>query len=81
MNTGSSLYAFKDTKIGFMEPFVQISDSVAMRTFRATLEDENNRHLMRKYKQDIELWRLADWDEVTGDIVANKEYLIGGKDL
>lgn len=76
-----NMYSFKDVKIGFMDPFLQINDEVAIRTFKATLEDENNRHLMRKYKQDIELWRIAEWNETTGDILPKKEYLMGGKDI
>lgn len=75
------IYSFRDVKIGYMEPFLQINDTVAIRTFTATLNDENSRQLIRKYKEDIELWRLGEYDEETGTIQPNKEYLIGGKDV
>lgn len=76
------LYAFKDVKIGFMEPFLQHNDETAIRVFKITLDDEDptNQHLMRKYKHDIELWKLGEYDETTGDIIPDKQYLIGGKD-
>lgn len=73
------LYAFRDIKIGFMEPFLQQDNAIAIRTFKATMENEKT--LMKHYKEDIELWYLGDYNEVFGEITPKKEYLIGGKDI
>lgn len=73
------LYAFRDIKVGYMEPFLQQNDQIAIRTFTATIRQEKS--LMTQYKEDIELWRIGEYDETHGDIIPQKEYLIGGKDV
>lgn len=73
------MYAFKDIKVGYMEPFLQQNDQVAVRTFTATIKNQKN--IMSAYKEDIELWCIAEFDETTGDIFAEKRYMIGGKDI
>lgn len=73
------IYAFRDIKIGFMEPFLQQNNQIAVRTFKATLE--NTKSLMNAYKEDIELWQIGEYNEETGDILPEKEYIIGGKDI
>lgn len=74
-----TLYSFKDVKIGFMEPFLQANDNVAIRTFKTTLNDVNN--VAGRYKEDIELWKIADWNEFTGETIPNLNYIMGGKDI
>lgn len=74
-----NMYAMRDIKIGYMEPTLQQNDMIAIRNFEATIRQE--KYLMSQYKQDIELWRIAEYNETNGDIVPNKEFLISGKDI
>lgn len=75
-----TIYGTKDVKIGFNSPFLQHNDSVAIRTFEAAVNDERGAYY--QYPQDLELWKLGEFDEVTGIITGIKpEYIIGGKDV
>lgn len=74
-----NMYAMRDIKIGYMEPTLQQNDTIAIRNFEATIRQE--KYLISQYKQDIELWRIAEYNETNGDIVPNKEFLISGKDI
>lgn len=73
------LYSFRDVKVGYMEPFLQVNDIVATRTFTATIKNEKN--LMHQYKEDIELWCIGEFNEELGEILSEKRYIIGGKDI
>lgn len=73
------IYAFKDIKIGFMEPFLQAGREVAIRTFDGVIQSE--KIIMKNYKNDIELWKIGKFNDQTGDIIPEKEYIIGGKDI
>lgn len=73
------MYAMRDIKVGYMEPMLQQNDEIAIRTFRAIITQD--RQLLSQYKYDIELWRIGDYNEITGDITPDKEFLIGGKDV
>lgn len=73
------VYAMRDIKVGYMEPMLQQNDEIAIRTFQALIRSE--KQLMSMYKQDIELWRIADYNETKGDILPDKEFLISGKDI
>lgn len=75
----SQLYSFKDVKIGFMDPMIQQSELVAMRTFKITVENEKN--IASKYKEDLELWKIGEWNETTGEIKPDLKYIMGGKDI
>lgn len=73
------LYAFKDVKVGFMEPFQQISEDVAKRSFvTAILESKT---FIGDYKADLELWQIGEYDETTGRILSEIKYVMGGKDI
>lgn len=74
-----NMYAFRDIKIGYMEPFLQTNDQIAIRTFKATIRSTKN--MMKEYKEDIELWCLGEFNEELGEIFPEKRYLIGGKDV
>lgn len=75
----TEMYSFKDVKIGFMEPFLQKNSEVAKRTFETTLTTEKN--ILSSYKNDIELWKIATFNENTGEIEPDLKYIIGGKDI
>lgn len=75
------IYSIKDVKIGFNNPFLQVNEEVAIRTFEAAINDERGSFYM--YPQDMELWELGEFNETTGIISANytPNYIIGGKDV
>ena len=36
------IYAIKDVKVGFMQPFIQVNDGVAVREFRNIVNSSNS---------------------------------------
>lgn len=76
------IYSVKDVKIGFMTPFVQHGDEVAVRSFKAALEAPESQ--IKAYPEDMELWLLGEFDENTGKITTTDTmptYIIGGRSL
>ena len=74
------IYSMKDVKIGFANPFYQNSDETAERSFKIAITDKTGR--LFQIKNDLELWKLGEFDETTGKITpVEPEYLIGGKDV
>lgn len=62
-------YAIKDTKVGFMNPFLQHNQMEAIRNFRTALRDERSE--MALNPADYELWFIGQWDDLTGFIQCN----------
>lgn len=77
--TMTNIYAYRDVKIGYMEPFLQKNDEVAKRTFKISIQDPRTQ--LKQYKNDIELWRLGEYDEKTGVIRPETEFIIGGGEI
>lgn len=77
MKTG--IYAFKDTKIGFMQPFLQQNQSVALRTLRIATNDEHSQ--IRAMADDIQLYQLGNFDDETGEIIPNMKYIASAIDF
>lgn len=73
------MYAFKDVLIGFMEPFLQQNRAVAMRSFQQTMTNENSG--ISRYQKDIELWKIGNFNEETGEITPELEYVMAGRDV
>lgn len=74
------MYAVKDTKIGYQSPFLQVSEAVAKRSFKEAVND--TRSEMNRHPEDIELWKVGDYDDQTGKITGQEpKYIIGGKDV
>lgn len=68
------LYAVEDKLVGFMNPFVMQNDSQALRSFKMTVNAQDNNPIA-KCPSDMSLWRLASFDEKDGAIVADKQKL------
>lgn len=75
-----SIYCIKDTKVGFMNPFVQPNDAVACREFANLVNSHGNSVVSVNY-EDMELYKLGSYDQNTGVIVSEVTYLIKGADV
>lgn len=74
------IYSMKDVKIGFANPFYQNNDETAKRSFKIAVSDKSG--TLFHIKDDLELWKLGEFDETTGKITpVEPEYLLGGKDV
>lgn len=61
------IYAIKDVKIGFMNPFYLENDEVAIRTFKKAANDMAT-NSVNDFPEDKELWCLGSFDTDTGII-------------
>lgn len=77
MKTG--IYAFKDTKIGFMQPFLQQNRSVAIRTLRIAVNDERSQ--IKAMADDIQLYQLGTFDDESGEITSDLKYIASAIDF
>lgn len=71
------LFAVRDVKAGyFLPPFLLLSDGEALRAFEeATL---NNQTPIAQHPEDYMLFRLGDFDEITGQIKSEPISLVAG---
>lgn len=68
------IYAIKDTKTNYRNILLQQNQNVARRTFKALANDKNSE--INTYAEDMELWRLGTWDNITGQITAEEPCFI-----
>lgn len=74
------IFSMKDVKVGFANPFYQVNEEVAKRSFAAAITDKRGE--LFKIKDDLELWEIGSFDETTGKISPiEPNYLMGGKDV
>lgn len=73
------VYVIKDTKVGFMRPFVQPNDAVAVREFTNIVNDGSS--LISVNYKDMELYKLGTFDDNTGIIESKVEYLVKAVDV
>ena len=73
------VYAIKDTKVGFMQPFVQSNDAVAVREFTNIVNVGNN--LVSANYQDMELYSLGTYNQDNGEIVPSVDFIVKGADV
>lgn len=68
------IYAIKDVKVGFMSPVIRDNDELMKRDFFNVFRDKTpNQFNMNP--EDFELYRLGEYDQKTGAIVSNVEFL------
>ncbi len=74
------IYSIKDTKVGFMQPFYQANQAVAIRAFNNAVnaKDANN---INQNPDDMELWELGEFDDQTGEIKSEVKYVVKANDL
>ncbi|ALS03625.1 VP5 [Gokushovirus WZ-2015a] len=71
-----NVYAVKDVKVAFMQPFFMVNDEQAIREFARAAMQEND-----PFAADKELWKLGEWEDQTGGIYGmNPEYMTNGKE-
>lgn len=69
------LYAIRDRLLGyFMQPFPGPSDH-QVKAAVAHNVNEGGTHAINQAPHQFELWRLAGFDETTGKVTAEPEYL------
>lgn len=73
------IYAIKDVKVGFMQPFIQVNDGVAVREFRNIVNSSNS--VVSANYTDMELYQLGTYNQDTGLIESNVSFLIKGADV
>ena len=74
----TNIYAFKDTKIGFMQPFLQQNEAVAIRTLKMAVNDEHSQ--IRNMAEDIQMYQLGTYDDDTGEIVPEVKFIANAID-
>lgn len=76
---GTGLYCLKDTKTGFINPFLQPSEAVATRTIAGILKE--NLDEICKFPEDYELWKVGYFNKKTGAIEPCMEHIANCIDL
>ena len=77
MNYG--IYAIKDTKVGFMQPFIQVNDAVAVREFTNIVNSGSS--VVSANYSDMELYKLGSYNQDNGAIVSDVSFVIKGADV
>lgn len=77
MNYG--IFAIKDVKVGFMQPFIQVNEAVAVREFSNIVN--RGESLVSQNYSDMELWCLGSYDQDTGSIESDVRYVVKGTDV
>ena len=74
------LYAIKDNKIGFMQPWVSHNNATAMRTF-TNGANEIEPNAINTDIDDKELWLLGQYDDQSGIINTEVTFLIKANEV
>lgn len=74
------IYAIKDTKVGFMQPFYQANNAVAIRSFTNAVNAEQTNNINQNL-DDMELWHLGEFNDDTGEIKSDIQYLCKANDV
>lgn len=76
------IYAVKDVKVGNYSstPFMLDNDDVAVRAFKTAI-NSNNGSQVSEYYEDMQLWRLGEFDDKTGVITSEVEFIANGPDV
>lgn len=74
-----NVYCIKDTKVGFLSPYLQPNDAVAIRDFTTVINNEGT-GVSINYT-DMELYKIGTFDLNTGILTSDVHYLIKGVDV
>lgn len=56
----------QDIKSGYADPFIIDNEQLAIRMFRASFIDNNNKNIMSIYPEDFRLVKIGEYDSKTG---------------
>ena len=74
------IYSIKDTKIGYMQPFYQNNEAVAVRNLSNAVNSPQLNNINQNL-EDMELWQLGAFDDQTGEITSEIKFVIKAIDL
>ena len=74
------IYAIKDTKVGFMQPFYQANNAVAIRSFTNAVNSDQTNNINQNM-DDMELWLLGEFNDDTGEIKSEITFLCKAIDV
>lgn len=74
------IYSIKDTKIGYMQPFYQNNEAVAVRSLANAVNSPQLNNINQNL-EDMELWQLGTFDDQTGEITSEIKFVIKAIDL
>lgn len=63
------MYALRDIKVGFMNPWLSHNDATALRSYKGALDKVAN-------PEDTELWKVGTFNDEHGGIKADKKCII-----
>lgn len=74
------IYSIKDTKIGYMQPFYQNNEAVAVRSLANAVNSPQLNNINQNL-EDMELWQLGAFDDQTGEMTSEIKFVIKAIDL
>lgn len=75
----NGIFAIKDKKSFFWKPFCQPNDLVAIREFDNMVNSGNE--FMQQNYADMDLYKLGTYNDETGVIESNVEFVCSGSDV
>lgn len=70
----SGIYALKDNLVGFVDVKLIESEDIALRTFNFMCKSSND--FIKFSKNDYALYKIGDFDTITGDIIIHDPVVI-----
>lgn len=77
-----NIYAIKDVIVGeLMNPILMHNDEEAKRTFTEAINANNPQSNICKNYKDMQMFKLGEYDTITGEIKSDVNFLIAGIDV
>lgn len=75
------IYAIRDTMVGFMTPFYQANEQVALRNFKIRINNPTSE--LKAIAENLELYKLGTFDDQSGEISPLKRsvFMAKGNDV
>lgn len=80
LKTYKKIYGIKDNLIDFQEVFFAPNDGIATRNFGDAVKRNPNTNLA-KHPENFELWKIANMDGETGEIIKDLKMLATASDF
>lgn len=76
-----NLYSIKDIKVAHRAPMVMHNDEEAKRACQFAVNSGDKASELFLCPQDFELWRVGEYDDITGEIIPCHEFICNLSDL